>query len=61
MKHTEISKQFIEAIKTISEKPENLDNLETYLSHHFSEWLEKFANTPEGITSELKNFAEMTI
>lgn len=61
MKHTEISKQFIEAIKTISEKSENLDNLETYLSHHFSEWLEKFANTPEGITSELKNFAEMTI
>ena len=61
MKHAEISKQFIEAIKTISEKPENLDNLETYLSHHFSEWLEKFANTPEGITSELKNFAEMTI
>lgn len=61
MKHTEISKQFIESIKTISEKPENLDNLEAYLSHHFSEWLEKFANTPEGITSELKNFAEMTI
>ena len=61
MKHTEISKQFIEAIKTISEKPENLDNLETYLSHHFSEWLEKFANTPEGITGELKNFAEMTV
>lgn len=61
MKHTDISKQFIEAIKTISEKPENLDNLENYLSYHFSEWLEKFANTPEGITSEMRNFAEMTV
>lgn len=54
-------KDFINAIKTISEKPKNLDNLESYLIYHFSDWLQKFANTPEGITDELKNFAEMEI
>ena len=61
MEHEKIAKQFIQAIKILSEKPQNLDNFECYLSHHFPEWLEKFANTPEGITSEMKNFAEMTI
>lgn len=61
MNQNDIAKQFIEAIKTISAKPENLDNLEIYLSYHFTEWLNKFANTPEGITSEMKSFAEMTI
>lgn len=52
---------FINAIKTIAEKPENLDNLELYLSHHFSAWLEKWANTPEGLAYELKHFAEMEL
>lgn len=57
----EIAKQFIQAIKTISEKPQNLENLESYLSRHFPQWLKKFANTPENITAELKAFAEMDI
>lgn len=61
MNHTTIAAEFIQAIKTITAKPENLDNLEIYLSYHFTEWLEKFANTPESITSEMKSFAEMTI
>lgn len=53
--------QFISAIKTLAEKPKNLENLEHYLSCHFAEWLEKYANTPETITAELKAFAEMEI
>lgn len=56
-----IAHQFVEAIKTIAEKPENLDNLECYLSHHFDVWLEKWADTPEGLTYEMKAFAEMEI
>jgi hypothetical protein len=60
-KHEQNAKQFCEAIHTIASKPENLENLEIYLSMHFSEWLEKFANTPETITAELKAFAEMEI
>lgn len=55
------AKQFCKAIKTIAEKPENLENLELYLSIHFATWLEKFANSPESITAELKAFAEMEI
>ena len=50
---------FANAIKTIANKPENLDNLESYLSYHFSEWLEKYANTPEDIAAEMLEFAEM--
>ena len=52
---------FIESIKTIAQKENNLDNLESYLSYHFDKWLEKWANTPGGIVDELKRFAEMEI
>ena len=55
------TKQFCEALQAIAGKLQNLENLEHYLSIHFSEWLSKFANTPEGITAELKQFAEMEI
>ena len=60
-KHEQTAKQFCEALRTIAGKPENLENFELYLSIHFSEWLNKFANTPERITAELKQFAEMEI
>lgn len=61
MNNSKTAKDFVQAIKTISEKPENLNNLECYLSYHFEKWMEKFANTPEKITSELQAFAEMRI
>lgn len=61
MKYEKIANEFIKAIKTISEKPQNLENLEIYLSYHFPTWLEKFANTPEQITAELQAFSEMDI
>lgn len=56
-----LAKEFIEALRTLSEKPENIDNFENYLSRHFTVWHEKYANTPEGLISELKHFAEMEI
>jgi hypothetical protein len=59
--HEQIAHQLTEAIKTIASKPANLENLELYLSYHFSEWLKKFANTPETLTAEMKAFAEMEI
>lgn len=52
---------FITAIKTIAGKPENLENLQHYLTQHFPEWLEKFANTPEDLACEMKEFANMVI
>lgn len=55
------AKIFVDAIKTIANKPENLDNFELYLSLHFEKWLEKWGNTAENIAAELKHFAEMDI
>jgi hypothetical protein len=60
-KHEQNAKDFTQAIKTLSERAENLENLECYLSYNFSEWLKKFANTPDKITAELKMFAEMEV
>ena len=57
----ELAEKFINAIKEITSKPDNLDNLECYLSHHFDVWMEKFAYNPECLVSELKHFAEMKI
>lgn len=55
------AEQFIEAIKTIASKPENLENLESYLSIHFENWITKFASTPEDLVFEIQEFANMTI
>lgn len=52
---------FVNAIKDLAAKPDSLDNLEYYLSRHFAKWLEKYANTPENITCEMKEFANMEI
>nr|DAF36907.1 MAG TPA: hypothetical protein [Caudoviricetes sp.] len=52
---------FVAAIKEIAGKPGNLENLESYLSQHFPEWLAKFANTPEDIAAEMREFARMEI
>lgn len=53
------AKTFVDAIKKLAEKPDNLENLEFYLSVHFSEWLKKYANTPERMAIEMQEFAEM--
>lgn len=60
-KYAKVAKVFINAIKEITTKQDNLDNLESYLSQHFDVWIERYANTPEGITYELKGFAEMEL
>lgn len=59
--HAATAAEFIKAIKTIAAKEENINNLECYLTHHFPVWLEKYANTPEGLVYELKAFAEMEV
>ena len=60
-KYDKTAAQFCEAIKTLASKPENLENLEHYLSYHFAVWLEMYANTPETITCEMHEFANMII
>ena len=53
--------QFCDAIRELANKPENLQNLESYLEWHFDKWMEKYANTPDGIAAEMSSFAQMDI
>ena len=53
--------QFCECIREIAQKPENLENLEAYLSRHFAEWMKKYANTPETLVCEMREFSNMKI
>ena len=55
------AKIFCDAIRTMAEKPENIDNLESYLTYHFTTWLERYGNCPENFAMEMKNFAEMEV
>ena len=53
------AKTVVEAIKALAKNEAALDNFEYYLSRHFAAWLEKFANTPGGMASELNSFAHI--
>lgn len=57
--YEEEAKRFCKAIKTIADSQSSLDNLESYLSFHFNEWLKKFANTPENIACEMEEFSKI--
>lgn len=61
MKYKKEAEIFVNAIRKLSINPEDMENLESYLSRHFKAWLEKYADTPEGIAGEMKAFAEMEI
>ena len=61
MDKSALAKAFISAIQTIANKPEQLENMENYLAHHFDVWVEKYANSPEGLVSELQQFANVEI
>ncbi len=54
-----LASEFVTAIKKMAQSEDSLDNFESYLSHHFSAWIKKYASTPEGITDEMKHFADI--
>ena len=56
-----LAQELVKAIRTFAEKPDNLENFENYLSHHFDVWYEKYANAPENLVGEFKRFAEMEV
>lgn len=60
-KYTLEAAQFCNAIRELASKPENLQNLESYLEWSFDKWMEKYANTPDGMVAEMSNFAQMEI
>ncbi len=59
MNNKENSQALITAIKKLAENPGVLENFENYLDQHFDVWFEKYANTPEGLVSEFKQFSEI--
>ena len=60
-KYTVEAAQFCNAIRELANKPENLQNLESYLEYHFDKWMEKYASTPDDMAAEMSNFAQMEI
>ena len=60
-KYTFEAEQFCNAIRELANKPENLQNLESYLEYHFDKWMEKYASTPDDMAAEMSNFAQMEI
>ena len=48
-----------DAIKKLAADEDHLNNFLSYLTQHFPEWLRKYANTPEGLVSEFREFANM--
>ena len=58
-KYTVEAAQFCNAIRELANKPENLQNLESYLEWHFETWLEKYASTPDDMAAEMSEFAQM--
>lgn len=61
MDYKECTKMFCDAIRTMANKPQNIDNLENYLARHFVVWHKVYASDPEQLAMEMKTFAEMEI
>ena len=53
------AERFIAALRELASKEENLANFESYLVSHFSEWLRRYANSPEDIVAEFELFANI--
>lgn len=53
------ARQVADAVRELATHPDALDNFELYLSHNFGEWLGRFANTPESMAGELREFASI--
>lgn len=58
-KYSEQAATLVEAIRRFNGDEEALFNFECYLSMHFETWLQKFANSPEGIAYEFRCFSKM--
>lgn len=53
------AKILAEAIRRFNERPEALENFESYIGAHFDIWLKNWANTPDGLAHEFEHFSMM--
>ena len=55
----EEARAFREVIEALAKNPDALDDLENYLSRHFSAWLATYVRSdPKNLVAELERFAE---
>lgn len=47
------------AFSNFIEHPERIENFISYLENHFSAWVQKYANNPNGIANEFLTFSEI--
>ena len=57
--HSIEARQIAQALREFAKHPDAIDNFESYLSHHFGAWLEKYAETPERMAGEFLHFASI--
>ena len=58
-KYEEQAKAFCDAIRDFAKSEDAINNMESYLSYHFPEWLRKYAYDMETLSGELHCFAHM--
>lgn len=50
---------FCDAIRAFAKSEDAINNMESYLSYHFGDWLKVYASDPEQLAYEMKSFAHM--
>ena len=50
---------FCDAIRAFAKSEDAINNMESYLSYHFPEWLRKYAYDMNSLSAELTQFAHM--
>lgn len=58
-RYEEQAKAFCDAIRDFAKSEDAINNMESYLSYHFPEWLRKYAYDMETLSGELHCFAHM--
>lgn len=58
-KFAEEARQFCAAIKALAANEAALENMESYLAHHFDVWMRRYVNSPTGMVGELEAFSRI--
>jgi len=55
----ELAQRICAAIVKLANNPDGLDNFKNYLRHHFGAWFDRICKTPEDLTTEIEEFANI--
>lgn len=57
MRYEQEAADFCDAIRRFADNEDALCNMQSYLEHHFAEWMKHYARTPADLAGEMRNFA----